>query len=110
MAGNILELGPDTFDKTIADTKGALVVYFYGPYCGQCMAFTPIFEEVAAEMGDKALFAKVNSFEHIDLGLRCGIRGTPTIVFYKNGQQCDKQLGGEPKEAFKSRVGACIPR
>jgi thioredoxin-like negative regulator of GroEL len=108
MAENILELGPDTFDKTIADTKGVLVVYFYGPYCGHCMAFTPVFEQVVAEMGGQAVFSKLNSFEHIDIGRRCGIRGTPTLVFYKDGSQVYKQAGSLSKENFESIIKTCL--
>jgi len=108
MAGNIIELGPDTFKKTINETKGLLVVYFYGPYCGQCAAFNPIFEAVVDETGDKAVFSKLNMFEYVDLAQYCAVRGTPTIIFYKDGKECDRKMGGESKEAFAARISACL--
>lgn len=102
----ITELGPDSFDKTIADTKGLLVVYFYGPYCGHCEAFNPIFESVSSEMGDKVKFTKLNMFEHIKLAEKCAVRGTPTILIYKDGKECDRQIGGEPKDALLARLAS----
>jgi thioredoxin len=104
MAEDIMELGPDTFDKTIKDTKGLLLVYFYGPYCGQCMAFNPIFESVVSEIGGKVAFAKVNMFEHTKLAEYCGVRGTPTLIIYKAGKECDRQMGAMSKENLLARL------
>jgi thioredoxin 1 len=107
---DILELAPDTFYKTISDTKGLLVVYFYGPYCGHCEAFNPIFESVVSEMDGNATFAKVNMFDHVALAQYCAVRGTPTIIIYKDGKELDRQTGGEAKDAFSARIGACLTK
>jgi len=107
MAENIIDIVADTWDKTADESKGLLVVYFYGPYCGHCTMFTPIFEAVAAEMGDKAKFAKVNCFENMSLATNCSIRATPTILIYKDGQECDRYMGAETKEALSARITKC---
>ena len=104
MPGAIVELGPDTWDKNVSDAKGLIVVYFWGPACGHCTMFSPIFEAVAAEVGDRAVFAKVNCTEHVSVAIDCGIRGTPTVLIYKDGEVVDRHVGAETKEALVKRI------
>jgi thioredoxin 1 len=104
----IVELSADSWDKNVSDAKGLTVVYFWGPSCGHCTMFTPIFEAVAAEMDDKAAFAKVNCSEHINVATDCGIRGTPTVLIYKDGEVRDRHIGAETGEALAKRIAGLL--
>ena len=104
MPATIIELGPDTWDKNVSDAKGLVVVYFWGPACGHCIMFSPIFEAAAAELGDRAGFAKVNCSEHMSIVADCGIRGTPTVLIYRGGDVLERHVGGETKEALVKRI------
>jgi thioredoxin 1 len=100
----IIELGADSWDKKVKDSKGLMVVYFWGPLCGHCTAFSPTFGAVAAEMGDKAGFAKVNCSDHLSVATDCGVSGTPTILIYKDGVERDRHVGAETREALTKRI------
>jgi len=53
----------------------------------------PAYEEAAEQFPLKAQFAKVNTEEYGELTAPFGIRGIPTIIIFKNGQEVDRVSG-----------------
>ncbi len=102
MAGKIRELTSNDFDKFIKDDK--TVIDFWAPWCGPCKMMSPIFEEAAKDLKDKAKFAKVNVDENSDLAQRFGVMSIPTIMFFRDGQPVDKAVGVLSKEEVMKRV------
>jgi thioredoxin len=88
--------------------KGSIVVDFWAPWCGPCKIMAPVFEEAAKSHGG-VTFAKVNVDENGEIAQQLGIRGIPTIVFFRNGQEVTRvtgamnkgQLEAKLKDAFK---------
>ena len=93
-----------TFDQIINDTKPVLVD-FWAAWCGPCRMLGPIVEELASEVGDKAIVGKVNVDEEPQLAARYGISTIPTILVFQNGEVIQKSVGVRPKEELKSLLG-----
>jgi thioredoxin 2 len=76
-------------------TKGdiPLLVDFWAPWCGPCRTMAPQFEKAAGRLEPRVRFAKVNSDEEQALAARFGIRGIPTMVLLKGGQEIARQSG-----------------
>ena len=51
---------------------------------------------------------KVNVDENQELASRFGIRGIPTLLFVKDGEIVDGQVGALPKDALRTKVGAAF--
>ena len=101
---SILHLTEDTFDETIKNAKGPVVVDFWAAWCGPCKAIAPYLDQIAGELEGKATVAKVNVDENGDLSARFGVRSIPTLLVFKDGRVVDQTVGALPKDMIKSFV------
>ena len=91
-------------DLAIKSDKLAMVD-FWAEWCGPCRMVSPIVEELANEYGaDQAVIGKVNVDENPEISMRFGIRNIPTILFLKNGEVVDKQVGAVPKHLLEEKL------
>ena len=104
-AASILHLTEDTFDETIKNAKGPVLVDFWAAWCGPCKTIAPYLDQIAGEMEGQATVAKVNVDENGDLSARFGVRSIPTLLVFKDGRVVDQTVGALPKELIKSFVG-----
>ena len=82
---------------------GKAVVDFWAPWCGPCKMQGPIFEELAGEIKDVNFF-KVNVDEEQEVMQNAGIRGIPTMIFYKDGKEVGRHSGLMDKNALKAKI------
>lgn len=92
-------------DKNYKDftEKGNVVVDFWAEWCGPCKMMGPIFEELSKEIKG-ANFAKVDVDENGELAAEAMVRGIPTIILLKDGDEVDRVVGFVPKESLKQRI------
>ncbi len=88
-----VELTPANFEAMITKNDIPVVVDFWAPWCGPCRMMAPAFEEAARSFPLKARFAKVNTEEHPQLAQPFGIRGIPTMIVFKHGQELNRVSG-----------------
>lgn len=87
---------------------GAVVVDFWAPWCGPCRMVSPIIDELAGEYEGKVVIGKVNVDDNPGVSASQSIRNIPTILFFKDGQLVDKQVGAISKPDLKAKVEALL--
>jgi protein disulfide-isomerase A6 len=73
------------FEANVGKSVGAFVD-FYAPWCGHCKKLAPKFEElgdVFASRKDSVIIGKVDADNNRDLGQKFGVRGFPTLMYFK---------------------------
>ncbi len=81
------------FQAKVLDSDKPVLVDFWAAWCGPCKAIAPILEELASDLGDKALIAKVDVDECNNLAAKYAIRSIPTLMLFKNGEHVDTVVG-----------------
>ncbi len=96
-----------SFQELLQDPK-PLVVDFWAEWCGPCRMVGPIIEELAVEYEGKVNIGKVDVDENTEIAAQFSIRNIPTILFFKDGQLVDKQIGAAPKATFVSKIDSLL--
>ncbi len=105
MAGQgIFEVNDANFDQEVLQSEQPVLVDFWASWCGPCKAVAPIVESVAASYAGKVKVAKVNVDENSAAPSRYGIRGIPTLLFFKGGKVADQIVGYVPQNVIEEKV------
>ena len=100
---DIKQITPENFDATVNGSLPVLVD-FWAPWCGPCKMVAPIIEELAAEFEGQVIIGKCDVDDNSDVAAEYGIRNIPTVLFFKNGEIVDKQVGAVAKPVFVEKV------
>ena len=95
------------FSELLQDSK-LVIVDFWATWCGPCKKVGPYIEELAEQYGDQAIIGKVDVDDNDELAMRFGVRNIPTILFIKDGQVVDKQIGAAAKNVLEDKLKAIL--
>ncbi|WP_158774457.1 thioredoxin TrxC [Cobetia sp. L2A1] len=88
-----LELTSANYEALVVRSEMPIVIDFWATWCGPCKTMGPIFNGVAAEMGTRMRFAKIDTEAQQALAGRFGIRSIPTLMVMKKGKELERQAG-----------------
>ncbi len=97
MAGNIMEITDSDFQEKVLKAPGPVLVDFWAPWCGPCVAITPVLESLAEEYQGKVTIAKMNVDENANIPASYGVRSIPYMALFKDGEVFDSIVGAVPK-------------
>jgi thioredoxin 1 len=103
-----LEVTDASFEKDVLQSNIPVLVDFWAEWCGPCRMVAPIVKELAVEFEGRAKIVKMDVDGNPDIPNKYGIRNIPTLLFFKNGQIVDKQVGAVPKNVLTSKLEAIL--
>lgn len=98
-----LEITDATINEVLESGK-PVVIDFWAEWCGPCRMVGPIVEELANEYEGKIVVGKVDVDNNDEVTSKYGIRNIPTILFIKDGEIVDKQVGAAQKSALVEKI------
>ncbi|MGB0404115.1 MAG: thioredoxin [Salibacteraceae bacterium] len=101
-----LEFTDSNFEAEAINSDKPVIVDFWAEWCGPCKMVGPVVEQIAQEFEGKAVVGKLNVDTNPETAGKYGIRSIPTILFMKNGEIVDKQVGAVPKDVLVKKLEA----
>ncbi|MES2728229.1 MAG: thioredoxin [Bacteroidota bacterium] len=101
-----LEINDGNFEEVVLKSKVPVLVDFWAEWCGPCRMVGPVVDELSKEYDGKAVIGKVNVDFNPKIATDYGIMSIPALLFFKDGQLVDKQVGAVPKHVLAGKLDA----
>jgi thioredoxin 1 len=99
---SVLTINDASFEKVIS--TGITLVDFWADWCMPCKMQAPIMDDVAKTAGDSATISKLNVDENPNSASQYSITGIPTSIIFKDGQEVQRFVGVQNKDAFLQAI------
>ena len=87
--------------------SGYSLVDFWAEWCAPCVALAPTIDELATSYEGKVKVCKLNVDHNQQVSMKFGIRGIPTLIMFKDGEQIDMFTGNSPQK-IKEMVARAV--
>ena len=92
------------FEVDVLKAEGPVLVDFWAEWCGPCKSLAPKLEEIAGEMSGKVKIVKLDIDSNREVTEKFGVRGIPTLILFKNGQQVNQIVGNRSKDEIVNLI------
>lgn len=79
--------------EALINNEQLTLIDFSAEWCGPCKMLAPILKQVKDEMGDSLKIVKIDVDKNQSLANTYQVRGVPTMIFFKNGEQLWRKSG-----------------
>jgi thioredoxin 1 len=68
----------------------------------------PVVDQLSEDYEGRAICGKIDVDSNPNVSVEYGVRNIPTLLFFKNGELVDKQVGAVPKAVLAGKLDAIL--
>lgn len=107
--GKPVELNAANFETHALKSDLPIVIDFWAEWCAPCRMMTPAFEAAARQLEPRVRLSKLDTEAEPTIAGRYGIRGIPSMVMIRNGQEIARTSGAMPTSAIVAWIEQALP-
>jgi thioredoxin 1 len=104
----VTSVNQDNYQGEVESADLPVIMDFWAEWCGPCQMMGPVFEELSEEYSGRLKFVKINVGEAQELASKFGVRGIPTLVIVKGGEEASRIVGFLQKEELKAKIDEAL--
>src|SRR5919108_3929553 len=104
MSQNVEEVNETNFDSIALHSQIPVLVDFWAEWCGPCRTLAPIIEAVARQHAGTVRFVKLNVDDSPAIAGRYGIRGIPSLILFRDGEEKERIIGVVTEEEISRTI------
>ena len=85
MNGLVSVVTDATYEDEVENSSLPVLLDFWAPWCGPCMALMPAIEALAPMYEGRVKVVKINSDENKEIVEKFGVRGIPQLFLVRDG-------------------------
>ena len=99
-----VKVSDEDLPQLIRDAEMPVLVDFYADWCGPCKIMAPLLDDIAHARIGELLVAKLNTDQSPSSSQQYGIRGIPTLILFRDGQEAARRTGALPREEIEALI------
>lgn len=96
------------FSEQVESSPFPVLLDFWAAWCGPCRAVAPVIDQLAKELSGKVRVGKLDVDKNQMTAARFRVQSIPTLLVLKGGQEVDRIVGAQSKEAIMRRLRAYL--
>ncbi len=110
MGGKVGTVNDQDFEALVLKADRPVLVDFCATWCAPCRMIAPLVQDLAAEMGDRVRFLKMDIDANPETAGRLGVLSIPTLILFKDGKPTGRTVGygNDLKASLRQRLEALL--
>ena len=102
----MIEINDANFKEKVLESEDLMIVKFHAEWCGPCKVLNQVLEVIENSLPDNVKIVAVNVDFNPETSQEYGIRNIPAVLFFKNGEIVDRQIGSTSRGVFEAKIKA----
>ena len=102
--GKVVTITDAEFESSVLQSDKPVILDFWAEWCQPCKMLSPTVEAIAGEYEEKIKVGKLNVDDNPNTATKYGIRGIPTLLFFKGGEVVQQMVGVKSKAEIKKVI------